>query len=235
MTDRVNIDNCPSREQLLTMLAKTRLDVPGRTEGRSTEHTERWVICRLLATVAALDRLRFPLSVSHGDKPDFSIIWPGLSIGIEVTEAISTDYARCLALAELERPGAIIDMSLFRWGSKSKSLEELRGIIKATRLQGDGWVGDSAEIEWSRYIESIIAAKRQKLSGYLARDRQWLAIYDNLPLPHVHLAGAAEKLQSLLEPWAEKVGFDALFIERGPVILEMTAHSICFHHLNDLW
>ena len=130
---------------------------------------------------------------------------------------------------------SIIDMSLFRWGAEPKSNSELREIIRAKGLEGDGWAGESAEIEWSLYIESIVAVKSKKLSSYIRHDKQWLAVYDNLPLPNVHLARAAQKLQPLLNPWIERVRFDALFVEHGPVVLEMTAHSISFHQLNDLW
>jgi hypothetical protein len=64
------------------------ISVPARTEGRTTRHTETWTIARLLATLAAY----------HRDKPDIALTSGGLEIGIEITEAISTQYAAYQAL-----------------------------------------------------------------------------------------------------------------------------------------
>jgi len=235
MAEHFSIQNALSADGLLATLAATDLHVPGRTTGRTTQQTERWTVCRLLATLTSIDRLRFPLSVSHEDKPDFRLEFDGRSVGIEVTEAISTDYSKCLALAEREKPGALIDMSLFRWGGEPKTTADLREIIQATELQGGGWDGESAEVEWAHYIESIVSVKSRKAAAYTHHDCRWLAIYDNLPLPHVHLARGAEKLRPLLAPWDDHVEFHAVFIEHGPVILELTPRSVSVHNLNDLW
>lgn len=59
----------------------------------------------LLATFAHLDTLEIQVRVTHRDKPDFALRSEDRMIGIEVTEGVSTDYARCCVLAEREFPG----------------------------------------------------------------------------------------------------------------------------------
>lgn len=235
MSTHFGVVDCTSVDELMKRLAATSLEVPKRTNGRTTEQTERWTICRLLSTLGALKRLVYPLSVLHVDKPDFTVSMSSARVGIEVTEAIHRDYARCVALAEHEKPDAVIDASLFRWGDPEKTLAQLRAIVAASQLTGPGWAGDSVESEWAIHIASIIASKRAKLPSYRQHDLQWLAIYDNLPLPNVNLALAVQKLQRLLQPWNDKATFDEIFVEHGPVIVALTGQSVCFLELNDLW
>jgi hypothetical protein len=74
----------------------------------------------------------------------------------------------------------------------------------------------------------VVKNKLRKLAGdgFQLFDENWLAIYDNLPLPHVHLADAIKLLKaSLADIWASVPTFDALFIERGPVIARVTASA----------
>ena len=76
--------------------------VPRRTKGRTTRHTETWVACRFLATIAGTDLVHFPLRVEPGNRPDLVLCSPTGRIGIELTEAISTDQARVDATVERE-------------------------------------------------------------------------------------------------------------------------------------
>ena len=75
--------------------------VPGRTQGRTTTHTETWVACRFLATIAGSELLQFPVHVEPGDRPDLVLSVPAGLIGIELTEAISTDQARVDAMVDV--------------------------------------------------------------------------------------------------------------------------------------
>ena len=218
---------------LATLLGNTNLEVPGRISGRSKDHTERWIICRLLATLADKGRLGFPLSLTHLEKPDFTLAVPGRTIGVEATEAISEDFARCAALAERENPNAVIDMSKFRWGDPPKSLAALREILNASRFDGDGWSGESAELEWARYIASIVVSKTSKLGcGHRPHPAYWLAIYDNLPLPNVHLA-QCYRAAATTDPYWWRVRGAVHRTRAGHA--EITHHNVQFHNLRDLW
>lgn len=181
--------------------------------------------------------LDFPLSLEHIDKPDFLLKTGGKLTGIEATESIPPDYAKCCALAERENPDAIIDMSLFKWGSPSKSTEELRDIMNSPRLMGDGWDGDSAEVEWARYMNDVVSVKLEKLNnGYSEFPEYWLSIYDNLPLPHVHATKATEFLLSnFSSQWKGERLFSKIFIERGPIIIEIENNKATNHVICDIW
>jgi hypothetical protein len=235
-SDKSNIDAVGSSADLRALLAGTDLSVARRTEGRTKEGTELWTICRLLATLNQQGRLHFPLKIVHGDKPDCELVQGNSSTGIEITEAISQSYSACLALAERTKPDAVIDLSLFGPDSPRKTAQELKDIIAATSLTGLGWEGNSAEEDWATFTAANISSKHAKLGCYRQFPVNWLAIYDNLPLPNVNLADAIARLGPKIAPlWSRKPCFDAIFIERGPVIVEFTRSNSAYHILVDLW
>jgi hypothetical protein len=236
--DKLNIENVLNNESLLKVLSETSVEVPLRSEGRRTEHTEKWSLCYLLATLSSKGILAFPLSLEHVDKPDFILKTDGNLTGIEVTESIPSDYAKCCALAERENPDAVIDMSLFKWDSPSKTTKELRDIINSAELMGDGWSGHSAEVEWAHYMNDAIFVKLKKLNntGYSEFPEYWLSIYDNLPLPNVHAKKAIEFLLSNFSAqWKGERLFSKIFIERGPIIIEIENNKAINHEIIDIW
>ncbi len=236
--DKFNLENVLDHESLLKVLSDTSIEMPGRSEGRRTEHTEKWAICYLLATLSSKGILLFPLSLEHVDKPDFILKTDGDLTGIEVTESIPSDYARCCALAELKNPNAVIDMSLFKWNSPSKNTKELLDIINGSELVGNGWAGHSAEVEWAHFMNDAISVKLKKLNntGYSKLPEYWLLIYDNLPLPNVHTRKATEVLLSKFSAdWKGERLFSKILIERGPVIIEIENNNVINHEIVDIW
>jgi hypothetical protein len=110
--------------------------------------------------------------------------------------------------------------------------------LRANARAVGGWAGDAPEREWALFIKGVVESKLAKLAqdGFEKADQNWLSIYDNLPLPSVHLARAIEMLMPLLkEVWAAVPKFDALFIEHGPVIARMTAEDTEYLGINNLW
>jgi hypothetical protein len=93
---RLNINKVLNKDGLLAVIEGVSIDVPGRTEGRKTEHTEKWAICHLLSTLAHIDALDYPLSVQHKDKPDFVLEMNTNQYGIEITESIPPDLCQML-------------------------------------------------------------------------------------------------------------------------------------------
>lgn len=214
------------------------ITVASRTEGRNTEHCERWSMWRLLATLARNNAIGYPLVVHRQEKPDFKLQAGHPTIGVEVTEAIPQDYAAVSALRDRENPEAIIDISEFRWGMKTKSLKELRDLISQDKLTGQGWEGDSVEREWAKAIWEVTQNKLQKFNsrGFQRFSINWLLIYDNLPLP-------MPKLKIALRYLSEKFGtywdlpekFDAIFVESRSEIVKLTSGGSCRWKINNLW
>jgi len=232
------IDDIQCCEQLHQALARIDISVPGRIDGRTTEHTEIWTICRLLSTLGSASELNYPISLVHRDRPDFLLRQRKVNCGIEVTEAISTDFAAFCAFADREYPDANYDISNFRWGSRKLSVDEMRGLLTGRDRGSDGWSGDVPEMEWARYVESIVSAKIRKFSdsNFEKFDRNWLAIYDNLPLAYLNLESAISHLSPYLENyWSQGLVFDQLLIEHGPVIAKLTRDDIEYLELDDLW
>ena len=182
----------------------------------------------MLSTLAQDDRLEFPISVWHRDRPDILIGIPSGTVGVELTEAITQQYAAYCALAEREFPDALLEPAHFHWGGPDRTVVEMRDLLRQDRLTSDGWVGDCPEQEWAHFMLSLIEAKLDKLGadGFEKFDRNWLAVYDNLPLPNIHLGNAIAFLRPLLKKcWRRRLAFDTLFVEHGPVIAEITARG----------
>jgi hypothetical protein len=183
-----------NQANLLSALKDIDIRVPPRKQGRTTEHGERWSICRLLATLAKNDFLAYPLEFIKRPKrqpPDFSLRNGHLDIGIEVTEAINEDYAKATTLPEADERGAVIDPSLFKWGSSRKKLHELRTIVKQRKLTGPGWEGNSVEIEYANAIIEKTLAKTKLLNKHYEKFLEnWLLIYCNLTIPMLDIKEA---------------------------------------------
>lgn len=229
---------CKDNQELIQQLKEIDIFVPLRTEGRSKFHTERWIIARLLATLSQYNQFNFPFSLVHRDKPDFLISSGDSLIGIEVTESIPEKYAQFCAIAEREFPDRFLDIGHFRWGSSDLTLEEMRRILAKGQITSPGWEGDSVEREWAQFIRYSIEKKLANLAndGFEKYRLNWLAVYDILPMPHIDLELAVSYLIPLIQDlWQSNPGFDAVFIEHGSVIVQLTSSSTVHMVINDLW
>lgn len=232
------ITSAENKTELCSVLCATDISVPLRTEGRTTHHTETWAICRLLATLAESSLVSYPVSVQHCDRPDFHITFGASQVGVEVTEAVSEQYAAYSALAEREFPDVFLEPGHFRWGSPKLSVDEMRSLLRQPQLSAPPWVGDRAEREWALYMQSVIESKLTKLAkpGFRLFSENWLSIYDNLPLCHIHLGKAiAFLLPTLASCWSRSPCFSVIYIEHGPVIVRLSPSSVRHLALSDLW
>lgn len=233
--------NIPSSQNSLDLLAALQgidISVPERTDGRTTDHTETWTGSRLLSTLAKANRLTFPVSVVHRDRPDILLECDGSKIGIEITEAISPQYAAYCALAEREFPDALLEPAHFRWDAPQLSVAQMRQLLSQSQMSSDGWAGDRPEQEWALFIRSAVDAKLVKLSspGFDKFDQNWLAVYDNLPFLDIDVAKAVEFLLPLLrDRWLVQPRFHVLFIECGRDIVRLDANRSEQLPLHDVW
>ena len=234
----VAISSAIDRTVLYAALRSIGISVPLRTEGRTKVHTETWAICRLTATLAESNLVSYPASVQHSDRPDFQVQFGEATIGVEVTEAISEQYAAYSALAEHEFPDAFLEPGHFRWGRPKLTMDEMRALLRHDKLSATPWVGDRAEREWALYMQSIVESKLAKLAkpGFSQFSENWLAIYDNLPLCHINLEKAVAFLRPALAAyWRCSPGFSAIYVEHGPVIVKLLRSEVRHRVLHDLW
>lgn len=238
MANQIQISLVTTKNDLIAVLRRFDIAVPLRTEGRKTHHVEKWTICRLLSTLMKNERLVYPMSLTGRERPDFLLQRDEAKVGIEATEAIPEQYASFLAFAESEFSDKSIERGHFRRGSPKLSKDEMRDLIRRERLTAPPWAGDRPEQEWAEYFQSVIEAKLLKLAkpGFEIFPENWLAIYDNLQLPNIDLEKAVGfLLLKLDENWACIPGFDAIYIEHGAVVVQLSPNKITYMELHDLW
>jgi len=226
-----------TEENLLQQLALIDISVPPIDEGRTTEHCERWSICRLMATISIDQDFEFPIKLIKRERPDFCLHIGPNQIGIEVTEAIQPDYARARVRPEAGLDESILDPSLFKWGAPKRSLEELRSIASEKKLTGPGWEGEEIEVEWSVAIFDTIKKKSEKLilKGFERYNENWLSIYDNANSFAIDIDTSISMITKELRKYWSNESFDKIYVETGELILEISNENVKKIPLNDLW
>ena len=232
----LSADSCA---RFLAKLRRLDVSVAARTDGRTKEQVQRFIICRLLATLANAGRLHFPISLRPRDKPDFLLSTSDKDIGVEVTEAIHTDYAAHLTSAE--RQGrAVTEPGHFRHGTKldkKRSRELNRRLLRQPNLTAEPYYGDQMELEWANFIYDVIKSKlgRLRSSDFEKFGENWLVIYDNLGLPCDRAKAMKCIRPGLTSCWSPIPTFDTIFIEFGGRLACITRAGDEWLDLKDLW
>lgn len=120
----MNIQGATCKAELCAALMRADISVPARTTGRKKSHREIYTIGHLLSTLSDRGQFSYPLSVTHRDKPDFLLEMDASKIGVEVTEAISQEYAAYCALAARQFPGTLLEPAHFRWETPTLTVKE---------------------------------------------------------------------------------------------------------------
>lgn len=220
--------------ELIDILQKEDVDVPLRTEGRTTEHTENYAICFLLSTLAQQDRLNYPLSLTHIDRPDFVLSFANKNIGIEHTEAVPQNEAAKDALREQGVGPDMHFLSRAFPGEKRRKSKQLKKEIEADAMT-DGWSGNQPEHGWADAMKFFVDEKLQKLhkDGFVKHEENWLLIYDNWPLPSINRELAVSYFQMNLA--GQKVDFDRIYVVSDAYLCEILPGSEYIFQVNDLW
>ena len=172
-----------SAAELCGALRAADVDVPLRTQGRNcghTRHTETWVTCRFLATLARTDLLRFPLCIERGDRPDLVLAMPSGRIGIEIVEAAPQDKARVDAYCEHKGIDDCRSIPRYRVGDPRRSLAEIEAIATG-RARTLPIMGDALERDWADAMVHFIERKAAIFGkpGFAKYPQNWLLVYDN--------------------------------------------------------
>ncbi len=204
-----------SSEALLQVLSGVDIAVPPRTAGRVTAHTERWSICRLLASLAETELLRYPLALMKRERPDFELRMPGITVGIEVTESVMQDQARLDAIREQEADATAILQPRFRVTDAARSRHELEQLARGELRDSSGWAGNSVERDWAEAVSHCWSGKRasRDRAGFTRFAEVWLVIYDNLRGPALDEEEAVALLLHGQSLEARARDFHRVFIE----------------------
>lgn len=202
-----------SKESLLQILSEMDISVPPRSEGRLSDHAERYAIAYMLATLAREDKLNYPLTLTKSERPDFLLLSGCSKIGIEHTEAVSQNMAQSDFLREKGHGHKVQFVKRSKPGEVKKKSKKLISVLEQNN-PGDGWMGDSVEREWAAAMsyflnEKICSAHKP---GYNLFESNWLLIYDNWRLPALHLEEALPLFSQLCSEADPFSTFSSIFI-----------------------
>lgn len=228
-----------SSADLLSQLAATDITVPLRTEGRTTEHCERYTTARMLSTLADTPLIQYPLKVEHRDKPDFVLHYPTKQIGIECTEAVSDEWAHIDAIRERDFPDSMIMLPMLKPGERTLT-DAQRKEIASGRGAGPPWVGNMAERQWADAISHFVGRKTKKLrEGIYDLDREtWLLIQDEWRVPVYRPEDrleAAELCIAQLDGHLAAPAFSRIYVADGKWLLRLAPGPVEMLPIQDLW
>ena len=221
-----------ANEQTVWMKAETPSDlfrqlrhadtsVPFRGCGRTKEHMQRVAICSFLTAFARAKWFNYPLEIMESERPDFLLLTPAGTMGMEITEAVrrADAYWSSLGIDKLRMIGKrpALDDHLTR-----------EQVIAAAKADPQPWEGYEVEIRWAEDMVSTINKKKEKFSGYEKGDKNWLYIYENLMLPGLKRKLAAEILYATMGD-DKAMPFDRVFIETNDNRIIQVGNELTFH------
>lgn len=226
-----------SKTDLLHYLSQQDITVPARTEGRKSQHCERWGVFRLLATWANSDYLSYPLTLVHRDRPDFWLYYNNRDIGIEFTEAVSEEWAETDALMEHEGKNVSLFIDNFKRGTPRRTVSERRAIIQKQPC-GPGYGDDGMEREWALSINDFVIQKTKDFNkqGFQKYNENWLLIWDELPVMVRNIETAMKYLMPELERyWPKKNRYDGLLVDSGNQLIQIRPSGWDQQPILNLW
>ena len=221
-----------SADDLRVRLTGIDIEVPPRHEGRTTPQVERYDMVHLLATLPS-HRWTYPLTVTHGDRPDFLLVdGDGRQIALECVEAVPENEAKKAFLRGRGHGPEMHFIGHAEPGEPRRSTKRLLKEIEADDA-GDGWAGDSVEREWANAVAHFATEKARSVrkDGYERGDETWLLMYDNWPLPHVKPETAASYF--VAHPAVAEIfgSFGRVFVMDGQGVWEFSAGLWEYHAL----
>ena len=194
--------------------------VPPRHMQRQTWETERYSVVRLLKSLPRY-RLPFPISLVHGDKPDFVLTVDGDTVAIEAVEAVSQVEAhQSDVIGGLVASGAMpspIQAVVLR-----SPTDPVMTKAQAAVLVTDGhfYAGNQVEQNWIEAMKYFIGGKLVKFPTYEESETNWLMVYDNWPSIMLKLEEASQNLQDWLISQNAYAVLDAVYIIHEKKIVE---------------
>jgi hypothetical protein len=222
--------------ELEEALARTSIAVPKRTTGRSKEHLERYSVAQLISALMIANRIIYPVRLVHRDRPDFMLSMGSRRIGIEHTEAVSQNEAHKAVLRQRGFGPGTWFISRSSPNEPKKRYKKLIQEIEAND-PGDGWEGNSPEIEWASVMLYFLRHKlnAMKKDGYHRFDEDWLIIYDNWDLPAPEVREAAPIFFKAVQQLGASQEFQHVFIMSDRLFCEVSTAGYNVYGTNDLW
>jgi len=202
------------------------------TNGDDTTEIEKHDVFQLLTVLADSGAFGYPITLEKRERPDFRLITANRQIGIEHTRSVSENEAHKNAL---RKKGYGPDT----WYISPVPLKELRKSKKELIVQieqndpGDGWEGDSPEIQWAEAM--ISSAKDKSISavkaGFQRFEEDWLLIRDQWSLGAPDIRKACALLANATDLPTILREFKRVFVLSGRFVCDVSAEGVRLHRL----
>ena len=200
-----------------------KIDVPPRAQDPATDAREQWQMHHLLRALLAARQLTLPVRLYKREAPDFVLQTAKMRIGVETREAINPDYVQAQVHPAAQGDDAVVDPSLYKWGTQGRPSSQIREEAGRTQLSGHPWMGDSVEQEFAQSIIDVVREKHYKLHSHYARfDSDRLLIYHNQPSPQIHIDKARVYTANILVDYWNQLGFDTVYVHKYNWMLYFT-------------
>lgn len=241
MKNRPNLSlRAASPDDLLRQLAAIDITVPLVTAGRTKEHREQHMMARLLATVANTSLLRFPIQVTHTERPDFVLRMRNEEVGVECVEANHPENYHIECIRESEYPEAMNFGQRFEPGKLTHTKTQKHEIASG-QTAGPPWMPDSMRTNWIAAMEFTVADKLDKLraGNYIAQRPAWLLIHDEWPNPirfyPEAIRLAATELHLMLAPHFVPPTFTEILLASGYQLFKLDRNTHEVLSIPRLW
>ena len=215
-----------TEDDLETQVQGLKIDVPPRAESPATDVREQWQMYHLLRALLADRQLSTPVRLYKREAPDFVLENGNIRIGLETREAINPDYVQAQVHPAAQRDDAVVDPSLYKWGTQGRPRSQIREEASRTQLSGYPWMSDSVEQEFAQSIKDVVFEKHSKLRSHYARfDSDRLLIYHNQPSPLVHIDKARIYTADILVDYWDRLGFDTVYVHKYNWMLSFTKET----------
>ena len=194
-----------NKNELLEKLSKINIKVPFRTEGRKSDHREKYCICIYLEKLAQNNLLKYPISLKKikKDPPDFILTQcESETIAIEHRDIGSKKYQAALTELEKAPKDSLLEASFFDEKNESFTKADIEGAIRQPNepLRGCGVSGYAWENQWAMFLlegikEKIVILNRPRFKITTKND---LLLYDNTHVGLLNLQKAIELAQNYL-------------------------------------
>jgi len=225
-----------SNTEMLSLLSAEDISVPPRHMGRTTDHTEKYCLFKMLATLADNDLLKYPIEIIKQERPDFVFKTNGQSIGMEQTEAVPENLAKQDFMRYKMNKNEVRFISKHHPKETKKTTKQLKHEINNTVPSG-GWAGDSVEVNWSEAMEHFIEQKEISAlkTGYTSFEENCLLIYDNWPTAALDIEIGAAYLVKTLNGTKRKYDFKKIYILSYGYLLVFNCNNYHKYKVNELW
>ena len=202
------------------------------TKAETSSSIERYDMVCLLAILPEANSVEYPVTLTKRERPDFQLIMGNQQIGIEHTRAVPENVAHKDALRKKGYGPETCYISPVPPGEPRKKRKELILEIEQNE-QGDGWDGDSPEIEWANAMLYSIKNKLAsiKKDGFERFEEDWLLIRDNWSLPAPDIKKAATFLLGATDLNFALQEFSRIFVVTGRIICDFSAKGLGLYRI----